>query len=132
MRSILSDRSVVATAALVMFALGYAACGETLRPTGVTYAGCVSAVDCIADGYAPGSTCAGGYCISPEVRRECTSSIQCRMRGLGECVMNNCEPPAPPVEVDAYRDDAEGRDVGALPDAIIEPIDAFIPTSGAA
>ena len=95
------------------------------------YAGCVSAVDCISDGYAAGSTCTGGYCIGPEFRRECTYDRQCAMRGLAGCVMNVCQVPAPPPDVDAWRPDAYGLDVGALPDVQFEPIDAFdMPTSG--
>ena len=130
MRVIFRDRSFLATATFVLLGLGYAACGPERPRNGVNYAGCVSALDCLADGYVEGSTCTGGYCIGPEVRRECLNDRQCAARGLGACVMSVCQAPPPPVETDAWRPDAPDRDVGTLSDAYIEPIDAFIPTSG--
>lgn len=130
MRSIFRDRSFLATAGLVLLALSYAACGPERRPS-VNFAGCSSAVDCLTDGYAPGSTCVGGYCLGPEVHRDCVSTSQCRERGLGNCVMNLCEVPPQPSNVDAFRVDAPGTDVGPLDDAFVEPIDAMIPLSGA-
>jgi len=122
------DRTLLLSATIVLAAVGFVACAGGER-SNIEATGCANEGDCYLDGFPAGTVCLGGYCIPPEVQRECTSERMCRQSGFPAgttCVSSRCVPP--PVDAAFDRPDAEGVDASAvLPDALFD--DA--PVSGA-
>lgn len=65
MSAFLRDRTLLASALIVAFALTYAACGDGGGPMELT--GCANVDDCDVAGFPAGTQCLGGYCIPPGV-----------------------------------------------------------------
>lgn len=109
MFGLLRDRTLLTSLGIVLLALLYVACASGRDP--VVPTGCVSDGDCFLDGFPEGTSCLGGYCIPPDVERECTTVRMCIEAGFPSgttCEGGFCSPP--PVdagqEVDAGGDDA--------------------------